>query len=68
MFLYFATLVFFLIFKALQNVADKMNERQRSASESSSESVKLDDLEEKAVLYNALPAPSIFLSSKLALL
>jgi hypothetical protein len=50
----------------LQNVADKMNERQRSASESSSESVKLDDLEER--LYNALPAPSIFLSSKLALL
>ena len=46
---YFATLVLFLIFKALQNVADKMNERQRSASESSSESVKLDDLEEKAV-------------------
>ncbi len=48
-FLYFATLVFFLIFKALQNVADKMNERQRSGLESSSESVKLDDLEEKAV-------------------
>jgi hypothetical protein len=50
---YFATLVLFLIFKALQNVADRMNERQRSSSESSSESVKLDDLEEKAVQYVA---------------
>jgi hypothetical protein len=50
---YFATLVLFLIFKALQNVADKMNKRQRSSSESSSESVKLDDLEEEAVQYVA---------------
>ena len=48
---YFATLVLFLIFKALQNVADKMNERQRrkSSPEPSSESVKLDDLEKKCL-------------------
>jgi hypothetical protein len=43
-----------------------MNKRQGSSSESSSESVKLDDLEKKGFLYNALPAPSVLLSIKLS--
>jgi hypothetical protein len=43
-----------------------MNERQGSSSESSSESIKLDDLEKKGLLYNALPALSVLLSSKLS--
>ncbi len=60
-------MILFLIIQFC-NVAEKMNKRQRSSSESSSESVKLDDLEKKGLLYNALPTPSVLLSSKLSLL
>ncbi len=45
--LYFGTVILFLIIHC--NFADKMNERQRSSTETSSESVKLDDREEKGL-------------------
>ncbi len=60
-------MILFLIIQFC-NVADKMNKRQRSSSESSTESVKLDDLEKNGLLYNALPTPSVLLSRKLSLL
>jgi hypothetical protein len=61
--IYFGNIILFLIIWCC-NVADKMNERQRrkSSSESSSESVKLVIL--KRSVYNALPTPSVSISSK----